>query len=138
MPLLCVVTILADYITILHYVLSILLLIMYKSLEKKDLKSVNFKQNEIKIDSVEEKVVRLSISTCRLWLYLLTCVTILAVDFKIYPRFNAKTENYGISLMDLGVGFYIVVHSMKLIRNSPNLNENISNTLIEYIFNLNY
>lgn len=97
---------------------------MYKLLEKQNFKMVKFTESEIKIDSVEEKIVRLSISTCRLWLYLLTCVTILAVDFKIYPRFNAKTENYGISLMDLGVGFYIVVHSMKLIRNSSDLNEN--------------
>ncbi len=49
---------------------------------------------------------------------MLTAVSILGVDFKIFPRQNAKTEDFGISAMDLGVGFYIVCHSMKLIRNS--------------------
>jgi phosphatidylinositol glycan class W len=49
---------------------------------------------------------------------MLTAVGILGVDFKIFPRENAKTENFGLSAMDLGVGLYIVCHSMKLIRNS--------------------
>lgn len=71
----------------------------------------------VSVDSVETKILKYSIGTCRLWLYLLTCVTILAVDFNVFPRYLAKTETYGISLMDLGVGFYIVCHSMKVIRN---------------------
>ena len=72
----------------------------------------------IKYDLLEERIIKLSISTCRLWLYLLTSVTILAVDFRIFPRYLAKTENFGVSLMDLGVGFYSVCHAMKIIRNS--------------------
>jgi phosphatidylinositol glycan class W len=67
--------------------------------------------------SLSSKVVKLSIGTCRLWLYLLTTVSILAVDFRVYPRRLAKTETYGVGLMDLGVGLYIVCHAMKLIRN---------------------
>ena len=52
------------------------------------------------------------ISSYRATMMISTVIAILAVDFNVFPRFLAKTENYGYSLMDIGVGSFIISHAL--------------------------
>nr|CAI5839130.1 unnamed protein product [Callosobruchus analis] len=47
------------------------------------------------------------ITNHRSFIFIMTMVSILAVDFKIFPRRYAKTGCFGYSLMDSGVGLFI-------------------------------
>ncbi|XP_062473083.1 phosphatidylinositol-glycan biosynthesis class W protein [Pezoporus occidentalis] len=48
-----------------------------------------------------------AITVFRVYINILTSISILAVDFPQYPRRYAKTETYGTGIMDFGVGAFV-------------------------------
>ncbi|KAI0301405.1 GWT1-domain-containing protein [Russula brevipes] len=48
-----------------------------------------------------------ALSTYRAHMMLVTVLSILAVDFPVFPRALAKCETYGVSFMDMGVGAFV-------------------------------
>mmetsp|Transcript_28083 Transcript_28083/g.59267 ORF Transcript_28083/g.59267 Transcript_28083/m.59267 type:complete len:520 (-) Transcript_28083:1395-2954(-) len=60
-----------------------------------------------------------SLTEYRSILCLYTFISILAVDFKIFPRRFAKAEHYGTGLMDVGVGSFIVSDALFTRADTP-------------------
>lgn len=65
--------------------------------------SINLDQYKITNSSKHESFI----IAFRSYLQIFTVVAILAVDFHVFPRNLAKTETFGTSLMDIGVGAFV-------------------------------
>ncbi|CAD6211353.1 unnamed protein product [Miscanthus lutarioriparius] len=74
---------------------------------------IMFKRSQLHLkDGSQLPSLRADISSYRVSVVLVTCLCILAVDFKIFPRRYAKAETYGSGIMDLGVGSFVVANAL--------------------------
>lgn len=55
---------------------------------------------------------------------LLTSIAILAVDFNIFPTHLSKTDHFGYSLMDTGVGLFVIINGLTSYETKTNFKPN--------------
>ncbi|GAA98267.1 uncharacterized protein L969DRAFT_47052 [Mixia osmundae IAM 14324] len=112
LPMLLSVTLLAEYLMPLNATLLVLTLLLVAT--SPSTKEAEADENP---DGSRPLPGRTFLTAYRAHLLLLTAISILAVDFPVFPRYFAKCETYGTSLMDIGVGSF--VFSLGLVSARP-------------------
>lgn len=107
LPLIFAHTILSNYIYVLNLIIFTLLILKFITVNHKiDICKMLAQQNVLLTKNIQ------TISCLRGLTYLITVLCILAVDFQVFPRDLAKTEKYGFSLMDTGVGLFVLMSGL--------------------------
>jgi glucosaminylphosphatidylinositol acyltransferase len=120
-PFCLILTLASNYLTELQFFLTICTFFLFKLLTSSwftKKRSVKEQKPEVALsnDDYRSTIIQLTISSFQAMVYVLTAICILAVDFRVFPRRFAKTETYGMSIMDLGVALFIVCHAFKLVK----------------------
>ena len=128
-PIVCICTLLSSLNHLSHYIIWFITFLIYFTKQSLPIKTVE----------LSHKSYSRIIEIFRGQILIVTCICILAVDFSIFPRRYAKTENNGYSPMDLGVGLFALAHGMvssEARYRQTNLKELIRENLILFIFGL--
>jgi len=136
LPVTLMFTILSDYIYVLFLsVIGLITVIIISSVSCVDDQILYWKftsLNQVLLYNSIDSKKQLFITYFRSFVLLVTAVSILGVDFHIFPRRFAKTETYGVSLMDLGVGFFVI--SNALVEKSCSSIAGLKKTMLSSIF----
>lgn len=110
LPLVLSCTIFSDVLHIVLLCIVALCLVLFYCISTKRNKSIKASLRNICQSFLNAHVGNgtvPAVTTLRVSLNVLTAVSILGVDFPIFPRRYAKTETYGTGVMDIGVGCFI-------------------------------
>lgn len=106
-PMILGYTVLSEYIIELNFIVAVILCAFTVFHRRSIHLRLIFNEKNL---SKTERV--LAVTLMRSLTYLITAFSILGVDFPVYPRFLAKTEAYGYSVMDTGVGLFVLMSGL--------------------------
>jgi phosphatidylinositol glycan class W len=98
---------------------TVILFVLEKPVSpKREAQRPHKKDDNAKDSKLDPLPVKPFITNYRGAMMVITCVAILAVDFRVFPRRFAKVENWGTSLMDMGVGSFVFTAGVVSVRSS--------------------
>lgn len=107
---LIIIPIILCYTVLSEYIMSVCIVMMFIIIL--NIWLLKIKNVQLKLDVRPVTGKRPFITNFRALVNIITAFCILAVDFRIFPRKFAKTEMYGYSLMDTGVGLFILANAL--------------------------